>query len=141
MLSLNKSLLVRPVFCFLLEEILNVCPQLRRQLFAEMKAIEYIRRFMIETNDSIQMIKNFRVPPELYPIVFPTEPTLMIEDLKIIDSFINNSRKKCQFMVSHDKPEYTVQFVAVYEEERCFSSKGFSVRAGLLRLSGSSTRL
>ena len=62
------------------------------------------------------------------PVVFPTEPTLKIEELKIIEAVINNRKKECDFMVAHTNAEYTVRFHVVIEEGRCFTYKGFSVR-------------
>ncbi len=73
------------------------------------------------------MQNTFAVPERMKPVIFPTEPTLRIDELKIIDAVINNRKKQCDFMVAHTNAEYTVQFHVTLEEGRCFTYKGFSV--------------
>ena len=73
------------------------------------------------------MTVTFKVPETLTPVFFPTESSLLIDNLKIIEARFVNKKKICDFMVSHTNAEYTVRFQVIYEQGRCFASKGFRV--------------
>ena len=72
------------------------------------------------------------MPEDILPAIFPTEPTLEIEELRIVDSKISSSTKlMCEFMVVHTNASYTLKFNSYLESTngRCFAFKGFIVYA------------
>ena len=127
MLSLGADFRSLAAFVLLLESVFGVCPQLRRQIEMEKRITNLISQFMRSNSDPNQVVSAdemtllFKVPAEMMPVVFPTEPSLHIEELKIIDAVVNSSRKTCDFMVSHTNAEYTVQFHVVHEEALCYA--------------------
>lgn len=92
--------------------------------------MRHIQQFMTINHDQSKLSSEFSVPREIQPTLFPTEPTLEIKELKIIDSIVfSHKRKLCDFMISHTNADYTLQ-LRVYlnlEDPRCYAYKGFAV--------------
>jgi len=73
------------------------------------------------------MTNSFEVPASYETVVFPTEPTLPIDTLKIIEASTGDKKKKGDFMVINTNPDSTVQFTVIYDEYDCYAAKGFYV--------------
>lgn len=129
-ISLPKSLLRRAVFIQLFRSIMRASPRLRAQVFAEFKIMQHIFEFMAMHNDQNKLSEEFFVPTEMQPTLFPTEPTLEIKELKIVDSLVSSSKRKhCDFMISHNNADYTLQFQVFMnlDNPRAFTYKGYAV--------------
>lgn len=125
--ALHTQVRRRAVFVHLLETIFSVNPILRIHFSKELQSMECLSNAMIKTNDPSSMTSSFKVPEEIHPVLFPTEPTLQINHLNITDAKFNARKKHCDFMVQHTNSEYNVELHVIYEDSKCYAHKGFTL--------------
>lgn len=89
-----------------------------------MKIVKFIYDFMKMRDRPEDMLKDFSVNSDLFPVYVPTNPSLPIKDIKITDAKnIGETRKMNKYQVVHNNPKHSIQFIVNVTQEANYNNK------------------
>lgn len=93
-----------------------------------MKIVKFIYDFMVMRSRPEDMLKDFAVTPELFPVYIPTTPSLPIKALEITDAKnIGETRKMNKYQVVHNNPKHSIQFMVNITQEANYNNKALDL--------------
>jgi hypothetical protein len=116
--------LERVVFSLLMEELLLVCPLLRKHVYQQVKIVNFIYDFMKLHTKPEEMLNSFELSSTIFPVYIPTTPSLPVHALKITDAKnIGETRKMNRYQVVHNNPNHSIQFIVNITQEANYNNK------------------